>query len=71
MCRIGPITTGEWYNPLKEEIEMTRLIISAALSILICGCNTMTSPQSTFERGEIVNHGIFDDAIVVAQVSSL
>lgn len=49
---------------------MRRLIVSAALSILICGCNTMTSPQSTFERGEIVNHGIFDDAIVVAQVVS-
>ena len=47
-----------------------KLVVGIALAILIYGCNTMTSPQSTFKRGEVVNHGIFDDEIVVAQVVS-
>ena len=49
---------------------MYKLVVGIALAVLTYGCNTMTSPQSTFERGEVVNHGIFDDALVVAQVVS-
>lgn len=40
------------------------------LMVSICGCNTMTAPQATFARGEIVEHGILDDELVVFQVVS-
>jgi len=63
-----------WYNKKqftkKECWKMYKLVVGIALAVLTYGCNTMTSPQSTFERGEVVNHGIFDDALVVAQVVS-
>lgn len=49
---------------------MNRLLVSLTLTALICGCNTMTAPQSTFAKGEIVKHGILDDDIVVFQVVS-
>lgn len=40
------------------------------LVVCICGCNTMTAPQSTFVKGEVVEHGILDDELVVFQVVS-
>ena len=49
---------------------MNRLLVFLALAAFICGCNTMTSPQSTFAKGEIVKHGSLDDDLVVFQVVS-
>ena len=49
---------------------MRRLFAYMVLMANICGCNTMTAPQSTFTKGEIVEHGILDDELVVFQVVS-
>lgn len=49
---------------------MKVLFAGVVFLLTICGCNVMTSPSATFAKGQVVEHGIFDDAIVIAQVVS-
>lgn len=49
---------------------MKILLAVAFLVFMVCGCNVMTSPTASLAKGQIVEHGIFDDAIVISQVVS-